>query len=125
MIDHVSVAVRDLVRAGGFYDVVLGVLDFKRLQTRIRTVGYGKRYPELWLNHRPQMADVFADGGAHVCLRATSPQMVDEFFATAVGAGARSAGEPGLRPAYGPGYYAAFIDDVDGNRLEAVHFTHF
>jgi catechol 2,3-dioxygenase-like lactoylglutathione lyase family enzyme len=122
MIDHVSVAVRDLAAAADFYEAVLGVLGFARLVDRATTVGFGKRYPEFWINHRPQMAVGAADSGAHIALRAPSAAAVDAFHAAALGAGGSSDGPPGLRPEYDAGYYAAFIRDLDGNRIEAVTF---
>jgi catechol 2,3-dioxygenase-like lactoylglutathione lyase family enzyme len=122
VIDHVSLPVRDLERAARFYDTVLGAIGFARLETRPATVGFGKRYPELWLNLRPGLAPAAADNGAHVCLRARSTAAVDAFFAAGLTAGGAADGPPGLRPRFGPGYYAAFIRDPDGNRLEAVTF---
>jgi catechol 2,3-dioxygenase-like lactoylglutathione lyase family enzyme len=69
-----------------------------------------------------------ADGGAqnngvHVCLRAPTTAAVDTFHAAALAAGGASDGAPGLRPHHGEGYYAAFIRDPDGNRIEAVTFV--
>jgi catechol 2,3-dioxygenase-like lactoylglutathione lyase family enzyme len=122
MIDHVSIGVQDLAAATRFYEVVLAELGFARLETRPATVGFGKRYPELWLNHRPGMSALPADHGNHICLRASSAAMVDAFHAAALGAGGVCDGPPGLRPQHGEGYYAAFIRDRDGNRLEAVTF---
>ena len=124
---HVSVAVRDLAAAADFYEVVLGALGFAKLDDRATTVGFGKRYSELWLNHRPDMFVLPSDSGAqsdgvHVCLRAPTTAAVDEFHAAALAAGGASDGAPGLRPHHGDGYYAAFIRDLDGNRIEAVTF---
>jgi catechol 2,3-dioxygenase-like lactoylglutathione lyase family enzyme len=123
MIDHVSLAVRDLDGAARFYDAVLGAIGFARLETRPKTVGFGKKYPEFWLNARPQMSAVAPDSGAHVCLRAKSTTEVDAFHAAALAAGGASDGVPGLRPQHGEGYYAAFIRDPEGNRIEAVTFV--
>lgn len=122
MIDHVSIAVRDLDAATRFYEAVLGTLGFAKLDVRAATVGFGKRYSEFWLNCRPGEAALAADTGAHVCLRAASTQAVDAFHAAALGAGGTCDGAPGLRPHHGEGYYAAFIRDPDGNRVEAVTF---
>ncbi len=72
MIDHVSIAVRDLVGCGRFYEAVLAPLGYSRLVTRPGTVGFGKKYPEFWLNERRAMTPVDADTGAHICLRASS-----------------------------------------------------
>ena len=122
MIDHVSIAVRDLDRATRFYEAVLGVLGLAKLAVRPNTVGFGKRYPEFWLNRRPDMAPISPGSGAHVCLRARGVAAVDAFFAAALAAGGSADGEPGLRPEHGEGYYAAFIGDPDGNRIEVVTF---
>jgi catechol 2,3-dioxygenase-like lactoylglutathione lyase family enzyme len=121
MIDHVSIAVRDLAAATRFYDAVLAPLGMTRIETLPATVGFGKSYPEFWLNLR---ADMTAPGnGAHVCLRARTADIVDAFHAAALAADGASDGAPGLRPQHGEGYYAAFIRDPDGNRVEAVTFV--
>ena len=123
MIDHVSVAVRDLAIATAFYEAVLAPLGFTRLSTRPLTVGFGKIYAEFWLNLRADMTPVAPDGGAHVALRARATEIVDAFHAAALAAGGVSDGAPALRPQHGEGYYAAFIRDPDGNRIEAVTFV--
>lgn len=123
MIDHISVPVRNLAASTRFYGAVLGALGFTQLETRPATVGYGKKYPEFWINLRDRLEPAPASSGAHVCLRASSKEMVDAFHQVAVGHGGGSEGAPGLRPAHGEGYYAAFIRDPDGNRIEAVTFV--
>jgi catechol 2,3-dioxygenase-like lactoylglutathione lyase family enzyme len=122
MIDHVSIEVGDLVQATVFYDAVLATLGLKRLTTRDTTVGYGKKYPEFWLNQRED-AGAGPESGAHVALRCRSAGAVDEFHATALSLGGRCDGAPGPRPEYSDSYYAAFVRDPDGNRMEAVTFT--
>jgi catechol 2,3-dioxygenase-like lactoylglutathione lyase family enzyme len=122
VIDHVSVAVRDLERATRFYEAVLGAIGYERLETRPHTVGFGKKYPEFWINLRTAMAPVAPDSGAHVGLRVRSVELVDAFHDAALAAGGASDGAPGLRPQHGEGYYAAFIRDPDGNRMEVVTF---
>ncbi|RDV01951.1 VOC family protein [Undibacter mobilis] len=124
MIDHVSIAVRDLAAATRFYEAVLGAIGMKAIDVRAATVGFGKQYSEFWINLRRDMAPVEAGSGAHICFRARSTEMVDAFHAAALAAGGVSDGAPGLRPHDGEGgYYAAFIRDPDGNRIEAVTFT--
>lgn len=123
MIDHVSVAARDLARAMAFYDAVLSTVGLTRLETRPATAGYGKSYPEFWINLRAGMASIAPDSGNHVCIRARSREAVDAFHAAALAAGGQSDGAPGFRPQHGEGYYAAFIRDPDGNRIEAVTFV--
>ncbi len=121
MIDHVSVGVRDLERSARFYEAVLAALGNITYDERPATVGFGKRYSEFWINLRPQMTAV-PDNGHHVCLRATDAEAVDAFHKAALAAGGLSDGAPGLRPQHGEGYYAAFVRDPDGNRIEAVTF---
>jgi catechol 2,3-dioxygenase-like lactoylglutathione lyase family enzyme len=122
MIDHVSIAVRDLDRCGRFYEAVLATLGHRRLVTRPAAIGFGKKYPEFWLNERKGMTPVDADSGSHVCLRAAGIEAVQAFHAAALQDGGRSDGAPGPRQATLGGYYAAFIRDPEGNRVEAATF---
>jgi catechol 2,3-dioxygenase-like lactoylglutathione lyase family enzyme len=122
MIDHISVAVSDLDASAHFYQAVLGAIGYQKLVVRPRTIGFGKSYPEFWLNLRASLAPIGADSGAHAALRVRTSEVVDAFHAAAVAAGGRCDGAPGLRPQHGQGYYAAFICDPDGNRVEAVTF---
>jgi catechol 2,3-dioxygenase-like lactoylglutathione lyase family enzyme len=122
VIDHVSICVRDLKRATRFYETVLATIGYKKLRDEPSTVGFGKRYPEFWINARPGMSPLPLDSGSHVAVRAPSAQTVDAFHAAALAAGGICDGAPGRRTQYGPAYYAAFICDPDGNRIEAVTF---
>jgi catechol 2,3-dioxygenase-like lactoylglutathione lyase family enzyme len=122
MIDHVSVGVSDLERAARFYESTLAPLGFSRLVTRPSTAGFGKNHPEFWINLRADMAQVSSGSGVHICLRAKSTGEVDAFHAAALKAGGHSDGAPGLRPHDRVRYYAAFVIDPDGNRIEAVTF---
>jgi len=122
MIDHVSVGVSDLERAAQFYQLTLAPLGLSRLVRRPATVGFGKAYPEFWINLRAGMAQVAPESGVHICLRAKTAGEVDAFHAAALQAGGRCDGAPGLRPHDRVRYYAAFVIDPDGNRIEAVTF---
>jgi catechol 2,3-dioxygenase-like lactoylglutathione lyase family enzyme len=122
MIDHVSVGVADLDRAARFYEAALSALGLSRVVTRPATIGFGKAYPEFWINLRPDMAKVPHASGTHICLRAKTTDEIDAFHAAAVSSGGRSDGGPGLRPHDRVRYYAAFVLDPDGNRIEAVTF---
>jgi catechol 2,3-dioxygenase-like lactoylglutathione lyase family enzyme len=124
MIDHVSVAVSDLSRSIRFYEAVLGAIGYASIDVRGSSVGFGKKYSEFWINARPEMDAIPPRSGAHVCLRARTTDEVIAFHAAALAHGGASDGPPGLRPHDGEaGYYAAFIRDPDGNRIEAVTFT--
>jgi catechol 2,3-dioxygenase-like lactoylglutathione lyase family enzyme len=122
MIDHISVGVAGLERAARFYEATLAALGLSRLVTRPATIGFGKAYPEFWINLRADMAQVPPESGTHICLRAKSIGEVDAFHAAALNSGGRSDGAPGLRPHDRVKYYAAFVVDPDGNRIEAVTF---
>ncbi|MGD9868760.1 MAG: VOC family protein [Hyphomicrobiales bacterium] len=120
MIDHVSLAVANLAKATGFYEKTLAPLGYRLLVTRKRTAGFGKEYPELWLNLR-ERADTAGDG-AHVALRARDAASVDAFHAAALASGGTCGGAPGERPVASGRCYAAFVTDPFGNRLEALTF---
>ena len=122
MIDHISVGVADLERAARFYEATLAALGLSRLVTRPATIGFGKSYPEFWINLRAGMAKVAPGSGTHICRRAKTTGDVDAFHAAALSAGGHSDGAPGIRPHDRVKYYAAFVIDPDGNRIEAVTF---
>ena len=59
----------------------------------------------------------------HTAFAARNRAEVDAFHAAAIKAGGIDNGPPGLRNTavgYPPGYYAAFVLDLDGNNMEAV-----
>jgi len=123
MIDHTSIAVRDLKKGEAFYTALLAPLGMAKLREwPDAAIGFGKKYPEFWINRRAAMDRVADDSGVHICLRAPSAEAVDAFHAAALKAGGTSDGAPGVRPEYHQTYYAAFIRDPDGNRIEAVTF---
>jgi catechol 2,3-dioxygenase-like lactoylglutathione lyase family enzyme len=121
MLHHLSFAVSDLERSGRFYDAALGALGYVRVWSEHNGIGYG----------HPGGGDKFtlkanATGiaepplGSHLAFVAPSRAAVDAWYAAAMAAGAEDNGAPGLRPHYGPSYYAAFVYDPDGYALEAV-----
>jgi predicted lactoylglutathione lyase len=101
---------------------VLATLGMSKLIQRADNAGFGKKYPDFWINHRANLAPPRLDDGMHICLRAMSADEVKAFYDAAVAAGGTSDGAPGLRPEYTPNYFAAFIRDLEGNRIEAVTF---
>ena len=122
MIDHVSIAIRDLQACARFYEALLATLGQTKLVTRSGTIGFGKKYPEFWLNERRAMTPADGDTGNHICLRAPSIEAVQAFHAAALANGGSSDGAPGPRAGTIAGYYAAFIRDPEGNKIEAATF---
>lgn len=121
--DHLSVGVEDLDRAAAFYDAALTPLGYVRLTQNPRHVSYG---PEGFTGEPPFA--ILAGGpearapgrGFHLAFIAPNREAVDRFHAAALSAGGVDEGPPGIRANYNPGYYAAFVRDPDGHRLEAV-----
>jgi catechol 2,3-dioxygenase-like lactoylglutathione lyase family enzyme len=68
------------------------------------------------------MAPAPADSGYHVCLRAPDAKAVEAFHGAALRAGGSCDGAPGWRPEYSSSYYACFVRDPEGNRIEAATF---
>ena len=122
MIDHISIQVRDLEASAAFYEAALAPLGLTRFVERPGTVGFGKRYPEFWLNHRPAAGPEPENTGTHICLRAPDADAVTAFHAAALANGGRSDGAPGQRPAAVTSYFGAFVLDPDGHKIEAAAF---
>jgi catechol 2,3-dioxygenase-like lactoylglutathione lyase family enzyme len=121
MIDHTGIGVADVARSAIFYDAALGALGLRRVVQLPADggVGYGVDYAVFWI-------DRFHPSGVkqHTAFAAKSRAEVDSFHAAALTAGGRDNGAPGLRDTatgYPPGYYAAFVLDLDGNNIEAVY----
>jgi len=123
MFDHLSITTTDIDRAQRFYDAVLGTLGIPRVYRREGAIGYGERhridggpcYISIYLTTGKLVAD-----NRHWCFRALSRAAVHAFHEAALAHGGSDDGPPGLREVYGPDYYAAFVRDPDGNRLEAL-----
>jgi catechol 2,3-dioxygenase-like lactoylglutathione lyase family enzyme len=122
MFNHVSVGTRDLERSGRFYDAVLGALGYRRTMSESFGNAWGVEWPEFWVT-LPESGDAGAGNGVHVAFIAASREAVDAFHAAALAEGGTDAGAPGLRD-YTEDYYAAFVRDPDGNKLEAVHLPY-
>ena len=123
MIAHVSIGVRNIDRSKHFYDAALEPLGYECLRAArsLLGFGYGRDNIALWVvqAERPVPAD--EKSGLHFCFTAPDAAAVDAFHAAAIAAGGHDNGAPGLRPIYGPDYYAAFIIDPDGYRIEAYY----
>lgn len=122
MLDHISLGVTNLERSVSFYDAVLSPLGYVRVWSDSDAAGYAP----------PGQDDAFAikgeDLGAltlphrlHVAFAAASRTAVHAFHEAALEHGATDDGAPQVHGEYGPNYFAAFVIDPDGYRIEAVH----
>jgi catechol 2,3-dioxygenase-like lactoylglutathione lyase family enzyme len=124
MLDHIGFAVSDAERSRLFYDVLLGAIGLERIVTigaedngsGGTAHGYGTAdNPFFWIGDNERVGE-----GTHVAFRVESRTLVAAFHAAGLAAGGTDNGAPGLRPHYGPNYYAAFVFDPDGINVEAV-----
>ena len=119
MLNHVSIGVRDLAAAKGLYDAALTPLGYTCLSQSGTTLGYGADAEAflVYAAEHPVPAD--SKTGLHFCFDAPTRKSVDAFHAAALEHGGKDNGKPGIREDYGANYYAAFVIDPDGYRLEA------
>jgi len=121
MLNHVSVGVRDVARAAEFYDAVLAALGYKRvLEFLPHAIGYGDTAPLFWVQLPRGQQELVIGNGGHIALIARSKEAIQAFYDAALAKGGTDDGAPGPRPEYSPEYFAAFVVDPDGNRLEAT-----
>ncbi len=131
MLTYVYVGTNDLARATRFYDAALGALGLRRCVTgdpewdRV-SAGWGTyeegglRELAFWVGKPFNEKEATAGNGTMVAFRATSWKEVEDFHAAALVEGGLSEGVPGLRPHYGADFYAAYVRDLDGNKLAVV-----
>jgi catechol 2,3-dioxygenase-like lactoylglutathione lyase family enzyme len=121
MLDHVSIGVRDIAKAKGFYDAAMKPLGFACLSADDGSLGYGKEAARFWIYAAEHPVPDDPKSGLHFCFAAPSRASVTAFHAAALANGGRDNGKPGLRKDYGPHYYAAYVFDPEGYRLEAYY----
>jgi catechol 2,3-dioxygenase-like lactoylglutathione lyase family enzyme len=126
MLHHISIGAQDIERAARFYDAVLAPLGYVRVWADLRpggdeqAVGYGPTGSGDKLAVKQVSQPIPHMPGFHVAFSAPSRSAVNAFHAAALASGGTDNGPPGLRPDYGPDYFAAFVVDPEGHRLEAV-----
>jgi catechol 2,3-dioxygenase-like lactoylglutathione lyase family enzyme len=121
MLDHISFGVSDLARSIAFYDAILSPLGFARVWTSADAAGYG--YPDQDESFAiKQESNIIGPGNPreHLAFNAATREAAMEFHAAGIRRGAIDEGAPALCPEYGENYFAAFLRDADGHRLEAV-----
>ncbi|USD64055.1 VOC family protein [Vibrio sp. SCSIO 43136] len=120
ILNHISLGTEDVGLAATFYDAVLETLSIKRTHSiEGVAIAYGEQF-EFWVG-LPTEGRPTAGNGVHIAFNAPDRQAVDKFYQVALNHGATCEGKPGLRPEYGETYYAAFVRDLDGNKIEAVN----
>jgi catechol 2,3-dioxygenase-like lactoylglutathione lyase family enzyme len=117
MIDHVGFEVSDLSRSARFYDALLFALGARRMLESEHAIAYGINGPQLWIVVRGRAP---GPGYGHLALHASGKAAVDAAHAAGLANGGADDGPPGQRPQYGRRYYAAYLRDPDGLRVEVV-----
>jgi len=117
VIDHVGFEVSDLQRSARFYDAVFHALGARRMFESEHAVAYGINDPQLWIVVRGRVP---CPGYGHVAIRAPGKAAVDAAHAGGLTNGGSDDGAPGQRPQYGRRYYAGYLRDPDGLRVEVV-----
>jgi catechol 2,3-dioxygenase-like lactoylglutathione lyase family enzyme len=124
MLDHVSITVTDIAAAEQFYDAVMRAIGVPKVRRSEIRLGYGQRcdsehpdlsYLSVELGDKPDNSPA-----RHWCFKAPSRAAVDAFWKVGVANGGTDNGSPGIREIYHPTYYAAFLSDPSGNKIEAV-----
>jgi catechol 2,3-dioxygenase-like lactoylglutathione lyase family enzyme len=125
MIHHLSLAVTNLNRSAAFYDPALGALGYQRCFTRPNVIGYGFiDNSDIFSIRLLPEEKIMSGPGFHLAFIGRSRAAIDNFHKAALANGGKDNGGSGLSPEYGADYYAAFVFDPDGYRIEAVISPH-
>ena len=120
VLSHVSLGTNDYPRAKAFYDAVLATLQIRCVMDFPGMAGYGRKFPEFWIQQPYDGRPAAVGNGTHIAFLANSVDEVKAFHATALRLGGRDDGAPGFRKEYSDDYYAAFVRDPDGHKIEAM-----
>ncbi|MCI2416056.1 VOC family protein [Saccharopolyspora sp. K220] len=123
MIDHIGVQVADVEASLAFYlrtFAPIGIREVVRFphgDSMVVGLSGPVGIPDFWLSR----ATGTETRELHLAFRADDRQAVDAVHEAAVRAGAEILHAPREWPEYHPGYYGAFLRDLDGHNIEAVH----
>ena len=118
MIAHTGLAVRDFKAAKTFYERALAPLGYSPKMQHAESTGFNDgKNTDFWISQESTVVPT------HVAFEARDRNQVEAFHKAALAAGAKDNGGPGYRD-YWPGYYAAFVHDLDGNNIEAVWYDY-
>jgi len=123
MLSHVSVGTNDLENARVFYTAVMKVLGLNLLNDDGESLDYGSSRLMFSVESPTNGQKASPGNGVHIAFEAHNRAMVDAVYKAALAHGGKDAGAPGLRPQYDAHYYATFVEDPDGNKLEVVTLT--
>jgi predicted lactoylglutathione lyase len=118
MIGYTTVGTNDLKRAAGFYDALLAELGAKRAMEMETFIAWATapNTPMVAIIKPFDKQPATVGNGVMVALLASSKEQVDKIHAKALALGGKDEGAPGPR---GPGFYAGYFRDLDGNKLNA------
>jgi catechol 2,3-dioxygenase-like lactoylglutathione lyase family enzyme len=119
VINHISIGVRSIPTTKAFYDAALAPLGYTALRARDTWLGYGKDRVEFSARAAAHPVPADLESGLHICFVAPTRESVAAFYAAALATGGHDNGAPGLRPDYSATYFAAYVIDPDGYRIEA------
>ncbi len=120
ILSHVSLGTNDYPRAKAFYDAVLATLQIGCVMEFPGYAGFGRKFPEFWIQLPYDQGRASVGNGVHVAFLANSVDEVNAFHAKALELGGKDEGAPGYRKEYSDNYYAAFVRDPDGHKIEAM-----
>lgn len=120
MIDHITIATKDVEKSKAFYELAFRPLEYE--------VSFGEENlfwafeldSKALFEIRAARDDEQPITSSHVAFRVASKNKVDDFYKAALDAGGKDNGEPGFRPQYSERYYACFVHDPDGHNIEAM-----
>jgi catechol 2,3-dioxygenase-like lactoylglutathione lyase family enzyme len=123
MIHHVSLGTNDIDRARGFYDPLMALIGFRMIRVSDGAIHYGASDIVFSLETPVDGRPASAGNGVHIAFQAPDRETVRRFHWVALASGGTDEGAPGIREPYNSNYYAAFVRDLDGNKIEAVTYT--
>ena len=116
MIHHTSISVSDYEKSKQFYARMLAplgyVLGIDMPEYKVAGFAHNGAH-DFWIGQNTV-------GHGHTAFAAIDKASVEAFHKEGLEAGGTDNGAPGYRKEYTPGYYAAFVHDLDGNNIEAV-----
>ena len=119
MLNDISIGVASWPKAKAFYDATLSALGYRCLSEDASSLGYGDKTIVFWVLKAEKPVPEWSTSGLHICFSAATQEGVNRFHTAGLRHGGRDSGKAGPRPDYGPTYYAGFLKDPDGYRIEA------